>query len=61
MRVSIENPTGLSTGALYIDVDGVPWNDGPIPFPPAGAERVVRARIQPIPDVRSAPSEAPDR
>jgi hypothetical protein len=45
MRVTIENPEGLSTGALQLEVDGAPWTGGPIPFPPAGSARVVRARI----------------
>jgi cyclic beta-1,2-glucan synthetase len=49
IRVSIENPDRLATGALCLEVDGAPWNDGPIPFPQEGTVRVVRARIQPMP------------
>ena len=49
LRVSIENPDGLATGALYIEVDGAAWSGGPIPCPQDGAERVVQACIQPMP------------
>ena len=49
IRVTIENPDRLATGALSLEVDGVSWNDGPIPFPQEGAVRVVRARIEPMP------------
>ncbi len=47
LRVTIENPEGLSAGELRVEVDGAPWGGGPIPFPDAGAEGAVRARIEP--------------
>jgi cyclic beta-1,2-glucan synthetase len=46
LHVTIENPHGLSAGVLSVNVDGVPWTDGPIPFPEQGTERVVSACIQ---------------
>jgi cyclic beta-1,2-glucan synthetase len=60
MRVTIENPEGLSTGALQLEVDGAPWPGGPIPFPPDGSIGVIRARIQVSPDLRSHPAQTAD-
>ncbi len=45
IRLGIERAEGLDTGLLRIEVDGVPWEGGPIPFPPDGQERRVRARL----------------
>ena len=43
----IENSEGLGAGELRVEVDGVPWEGGPIPFPNDGAERTVHVRIEP--------------
>jgi len=55
MHVSIENPGGLATGTVVLEVDGAPWSGGPIPFPREGDVRVVRARIEPRPKMQSRP------
>jgi len=60
MRVSIENPEGLAAGTLSLEVDGGPWNGSPIPFPKVGSTRVVRARIERTPDLRSRPAQTID-
>jgi cyclic beta-1,2-glucan synthetase len=57
MRVTIENPEGLSTGALQLEIDGAPWTGGPIPMPPCGSVHVVRARIR----AASDPAQTADR
>lgn len=49
IRVLIENPEGLATGTLCVEVDGTPWEGGPIPFPQDASTRVVHARLQPLP------------
>jgi cyclic beta-1,2-glucan synthetase len=61
MRVTIENPEELSMGALHLEVDGAPWTGGPIPFPPDGSARVVRARIRLADDLRSHPLPTANR
>jgi hypothetical protein len=60
MRVTIENPEGLSIGALHVEVDGALWTSGPIPFPPDGSVRVVRARIRLADDLRSHSAQSAD-
>jgi len=61
LRVTIENPNLLAAGSLSLEVDGAPWNDGPIPFPQDGGERVVRARIEPLTETPSAPDRTTER
>jgi cyclic beta-1,2-glucan synthetase len=60
IHASIENPTGLATGTLSVEVDGAPWNGGPIPFPQVGSTRVVRARMERTNDLRSRPAQTID-
>jgi cyclic beta-1,2-glucan synthetase len=48
MRITIEKREDLATGAPRLEVDGVHWDGGLIPFPQEGGTRDVRVRVHAI-------------